>query len=371
MAEAVPLRPTPAVRLAADTLRIDALTVTDQAVIAYASELEEPELERFVLDALSVGARVLEREHAGAQADHVRVELERATENAERVLSDRTRTLPDQLATQLARHFDDESSAAVQHRVRALVQQALADSGGQVAQALAELRAEVRAERDLRAAVASERERSAGKGRVFEELLAERLQLIAAAQGDSCEHVGDEQSAGGKVGDVIVEIDAARGPSRGRIVFEAKHRQLSKPAALAELDSTRDCRDADYAVLVASSTDRLPARTHPLREYGGDKLLCAYDPDEPASEQMLAAAYSIARARVTLASTDANVLDSAAVRVAIERIVGALDDAREVKHSLTGANRAIENARTGVETIVSHVRGHVTDLQALLDTAHE
>ena len=46
------------------------------------------------------------------------------------------------------------------------------------------------------------------------------------------------KEATGKVGDVVVAIDACNGPARGRIVFEAKDRKsLSAPTAFKELDS--------------------------------------------------------------------------------------------------------------------------------------
>ena len=49
-----------------------------------------------------------------------------------------------------------------------------------------------------------------------------------------CRRGGRRPCAGptGKTGDVVVAIDACNGPARGRIVFEAKDRRLSKPEAL-------------------------------------------------------------------------------------------------------------------------------------------
>jgi len=367
MVEPIPVRASQTVRLADGNLRIDGLTVTDSATVAAAEALAEDERERFVLDALSVGVRVLGRERAGQAADHVRGVLEAATERVERTLADQTRGLSDELGVQLAKHFADGSTDAVQHRVRALVEKALTESGVEMSNALAELRAEVRAERDLRSAVASERERGAGKGRTFEQDVADRLDLIANAQGDVCEHTGDALgSGGGKAGDVVISIDAARGPSRGRVVFECKDTTLSRPAALAELDAARAVRDADFAVLVVARAEQLPARMHLLREYGGDKLVVAYDALEPAAEHVLQSAYSLARARVLADVHDATALDTEAVRQAVERIAGAVDDARKVKLALTGADKSIEAARAGVEIMAGRVRDHVAGLQALL-----
>ena len=88
------------------------------------------------------------------------------------------------------------------------------------------------------------------------------------------------KEATGKVGDVVVAIDACNGPARGRIVFEAKDRKsLSAPTALKELDSALAERSADFAVMLVPSDDRLPAKLQQLREYNGDKMLVALDPD--------------------------------------------------------------------------------------------
>ena len=66
------------------------------------------------------------------------------------------------------------------------------------------------------------------------------------------------KEATGKVGDVVVAIDACNGPARGRIVIEAKDRQACRrPKALKELDSAMAERSADFAVLVVP--DRRPA----------------------------------------------------------------------------------------------------------------
>ena len=79
---------------------------------------------------------------------------------------------------------------------------------------------------------------------------------------------------------MVVALDAAAGPSRGCIVFEAKDRRLSKPKFHEELDEALAQRDADYAVLVVPSEEEVPAKLHSLREYQGDKLVAVFDPED-------------------------------------------------------------------------------------------
>ena len=218
------------------------------------------------------------------------------------------------LARDLEKLFGDGSAASVQNRVRELVAEALvrsredlvrqfsaADGSNPLAdfkagaletitqaanrshatqrallQQLGELRKELQGLRDEKEKleeVGAEREKGTAKGRTFEESVADALDAMALRQGDVAEAVGDQLGASGKTGDVVVDIGACNGPARGRMVFEAKDRRLSKPRALEELDRALGDRDADFAVLVVPTAEELPAKLEPLREYNGDKLL--------------------------------------------------------------------------------------------------
>ncbi len=137
----------------------------------------------------------------------------------------------------------------------------------------------LRLEKEKLEEVEAERERGTAKGRSFEEAVAAAVDEIALAQGDVAEAVGDVKEATGKVGDVVVAIDACNGPARGRIVIEAKDSRLSKPKALEELDRAIAERSADFAVLVVPTDEELPAKLEPLREYNGDKMVVALDPE--------------------------------------------------------------------------------------------
>ena len=166
------------------------------------------------------------------------------------------------LSKSLDELFSDGSSSAVQHRIKELVAEALqrsredmtklftsSDGSNPLARTIDEIRAadkrqredlrqlalqvqQLRDEKQKLEELAEERERGTAKGRTYEEAVAESVDGIAAVQGDSCEAVGDERGAGGKKGDVVVGVDGCAGPPRGRIVFEAKDSQLTKPKVL-------------------------------------------------------------------------------------------------------------------------------------------
>ena len=310
------------VRTLGDRLVVDGLQVDDEVAVRLAKEREEAgeDLAKLVLDAIEIGARVLDREQTGAHADFVKAEFERTARQLDAEFTDRARQIAERLDSKvdevfgeenghvtkaLARHFGDESSVAVQNRVKALLDDvkvqmrddlrkqfssddennplagfqkaslaAMKQTSDQQAEHLRTMAekleamkielTELRAERDKHGELAAAEDRGTAKGRTYEEAVAEALDLIAAARGDDCDAVGDVRGTGGKVGDVVVAIDACAGPARGRIVFEAKNSKKSRNEALAELDAALAGRDADYAVFVVPSEDKLPAKTNPL-----------------------------------------------------------------------------------------------------------
>ena len=79
MEAATPLRQ-PNVRTLGEHLAIDGLVVDDEAAVRLVREREEAgdDPVKAVLDAIEIGARVLDREQAGANAEFVRAEFERA-----------------------------------------------------------------------------------------------------------------------------------------------------------------------------------------------------------------------------------------------------------------------------------------------------
>ncbi len=424
MEAAIPL-PISYVRVVDDTLVVERLVVEDESVARLVGERiaagEDPT--RLVRDAIGIGARVLDRESAGTQAEFVKTEFERVARELDAEFVERARRVAERLDAKvdeafgaehghvtrvLARHFGDESSEAVQHKVRTAVGEiavkmredlqrqfssdsdanplatfqrmavgAMRDSAQRQAEQLRAmdeklvgLREEVvklQGEREKLEELEAERERGTAKGRDFEESVFEALEGMAMMRGDTCDAIGDAPGAAGKKGDVLVAIDACGGPARGRIVFEAKDKKsLSRNEALAYLDESRAGRDADYAVLVVPP-DRLPARTWPLREVNGDKLFVTYDPeDEPLA---LEVAYGLARARVLMRRGETAGLDTDALRAEVERAVQAMEDVRRVKSQLTGATTAIEQARAILDAMATGVRGHLQEIDALLDAS--
>ena len=401
---------------------IDDLAVDDECTVRLVRTREEhgDDAVKTVRDAVEIGARVLDREQAGANAEFVKAEFEKAAHELNTQFTDRARQFAEffneridkvlgpengHLQRELEKLFSDGSTASVQNRVRELVGQELtrsrddlmkqfsaADGSNPLADfkagtirvlkaaeerqhetqqrllhQMAELEKQLQAlrlEKEKLEEVDAERERGTAKGRTFEEAVADAVDGIAIAQGDVAEAVGDMTEASGKVGDVVVAIDGCNGPARGRIVIEAKDRRLSGPKALGEMDQAMAERSADFAVLVVPTEEEVPPKMQLLREYNGDKLVVALDPE--GGSLALELGYRLARARVLMKRSDADGIDAGAVHDAAERAVAALAEERRIKQQLTAATTNIGKAYEGVEGMTARVRGLLEEIDALV-----
>jgi hypothetical protein len=422
MEAATPLR-SPHVRTLGDRLVVDGLVIDDECAVRLVREREEAGADpvRVVADAVEIGARVLDREQAGANAEFVRNEFDKVSREVEEAFAERAKAVGEALGQQLdqvfspdsghltkalERHFSDGSSTAVQNRVNEVVRETMAraqqdllqqfsSSDGKnplahftsqavstlrqasqrqdtnllaIQERMAALQQEVhalRAEREKLVELDAERDRGTAKGRTFEEVVAEALDGIAALQGDDCDAVGDTRGASGRVGDVVVALDACQGPSRGTIVFEVKTGKLSKNDALRELERAKEDRSADFAVLVVPSDDKVPARMRQLREYNGDKLIVAFD-SESEGTVALELAYSLARARVLMSRSETDGIDADAVRYTVERALNAMEMVRAIKNQLTGAKTSIDRSRDLIDTMADQVREHLRNVDRLV-----
>ena len=122
------------VRVHGERVLVEDLEVVDEATVRLVREHRDPV--RALLDMIEIGARVLNREQTGSRSSSVEAEFERQARVLETEFVDRARRVAERLDQKvdeafgpehghvtraLQRHFGDESSVAVQHRVQAVV----------------------------------------------------------------------------------------------------------------------------------------------------------------------------------------------------------------------------------------------------------
>jgi hypothetical protein len=387
--------------------------------------------EESVRDAIEIGARVLDREATQAEVDFVRREFERASTEVERAFVERAdavaRGLEDQLeqflgaeggmlakaleahgeelAELIAKNFGEGRSTAVQNQLRELVTGKLQESnqnllkqfsaadghnpladfkagivrqleqsnqlGRGLADRLVKIEGDLARLRDAgeaQAELEAERERSAVKGHGFEQRAFELVERMAEARGDVAHHVGHERSeAGGKRGDIVIELDAASSEPKGRIVLDTKDERLSRNEAWRVLNESLEERDASFAILVVASEEKVPARSEPLHEYEGNKMIVTLD-KEMFDPRPLELAYRYARCRCLLARDQSLELDAAGVRTAAEEALSALKDAQKVRLALTNITNTATGARGTFDDMVARVSARLEHVEELIAT---
>lgn len=415
----------PSVRVLADRILIEALSVSDERAAKVIRERQEagaPAAET-VAKAIEIGTRVIDSEGTATNVDYVQRAFEDRLGKLGENLSEALEDGSGEIARQIAEKFDVDRTDSVQGEIKQMLVAAAdfqrkeltgmltAEDGSnplvaaQARMASKMLEAEDRHRKQLaelrdshskesralqhRVSELTERfsqhlERNSGeellaeaeaagtrKGFSFEERVHEAIERIADARGDSATHTGGEGAeGGGKKGDSLVELGAGDGPSLGRIVFEAKDKKLSKNAAWAELNAAMAARAASFGVLVVAGTDRVPSGREPLHEYEGNKLIVAVDRDEPES-LALAVAYRLGAARLSMARDRDLTVDAPEVRAATEEALSCLRQAQAIRSALTGIKTSSDKARDGLNEMVVAVEVKLDRIDSLVAEAAE
>jgi hypothetical protein len=258
--------------------------------------------------------------------------------------------------------LDDEGSALARLRRELLV------TIEQLTKNNAEFQSQVRETLARLDARKREEARTPTHGIAFEERLGALLAEEAQRLGDLYEATGDTTGAikQCRKGDYVVELGAESVAAHARVVWEAKEKQsYSLRAALDEIGEARRNRQAQVGVFVFSRKTA-PEGVETLQRHGSD-IVVVWDAEDPQSDLVLRAAYSLARAlsvrerRSDQASQAVAEIERAARSV--ERQIGYLDDVRKWAETVKGHGEKIaersgkmaEELRRDVERLDSHV----------------
>jgi hypothetical protein len=214
-----------------------------------------------------------------------------------------------------------------------------------------------------------EEARSPRHGIEFEERLGALLNDEAQRLGDLHEATGDTTGVikNCKVGDHVIELGADSAASNARIVWEAKEKNGSSlRAAVDEIAEARRNRKAQIGVFVFSSKTA-PEGLQPLQRHGSD-IMVVWNPDDPASDIVVRAAYSLARClavreRRTDHESLAAILEIEQAARGIEKQVGYLEEVRKWAETVKGhgekivdrSARMVEELRRDVERLDAQI----------------
>lgn len=201
-----------------------------------------------------------------------------------------------------------------------------------------------------------EEARTTRHGVAFEEHLGALLAEEAQRLGDLYEATGDTTGSIKlcKKGDYVVQLGADAAAAHARIVWEAKEKQAySVRAALEEIEEARRNRQAQVGVFVYSRKTA-PEGLESLQRHGTD-VVAVWDADDPASDLVVRAAYSLARALAVRERASGESLAALgeleqAAR-SVERQIAYLDDVRKWAETVKGHGEKIaeRSARMGDE----------------------
>ena len=388
----LPSRPDPSIRIEADRILIDRLTLIDPGQAAWLAGQPEDERPVIVERALRIGLTALQSVGVTINLDAVRSEFDRfaeqnrsandrAAEALEQVLrtnfgdvdgrlprtleaflGDRGRlqSMVDELfdpkrrdsaigrmSTMLETYFDGDASRLATLLDPTRMGSPLHQFRSEVAAGFKAIAEKLVALEAAGAARAGERAKSAAKGADFETLLEGMLGDIARGANDLIERTGTDAGDAGrsKKGDFVLTLDpnVARGAEL-RIVVEAKDRKVSGRDMRDELREARTNRDAAVG-LVVFTPQHAPAGIAPFDVRAGD-VYCVIDPADP-DPATLEAAVRLARllALASLREHEAEV-DAAVLTEALAGIREQLETVRTMKTNLTQIG-STANAVTG------------------------
>lgn len=208
--------------------------------------------------------------------------------------------------------------------------------------------------------------RSTVHGREFERVGYGVIEKLCLKAGDVTEFVGNSAGALGrsKVGDCVVTLSADSAAAGARIVLEFKEDQTyTIRACLDELEQARKNRLAETGIFVFSKRSAA-ANLAPIQRFGLD-IVVVWDAEEEASDIVLFAALSIAKALSTRArASDALPVDVDEMEAAIHQIEKQVGHLKEIRVKAT-------TIRSGAESIIELADRIESEIRKRLDLLDE
>jgi hypothetical protein len=256
--------------------------------------------------------------------------------------------------------LDPDNGESPLARWRAEIVREVRDRGQAIETVLQELTTKLRLEDqkdDLMALTAI-------KGFDYEDIVFEVLQQIVAPLQDVPARVGNEAgSTGGKVGDMVVDIDpsSARGRSP-RYVVECKDRAMPLKKALDELDKAIANRDADAGLIVFSSGDVSPAAD--VFQWFRNRAIVVLDRESLDATPLRLACLWARWVSCRETSDDPSSLDPERIAGLVDAGLKSLKTASAIRGSHTRAKKAVDEAGRHLDVLIGEAEATLGELAA-------
>ena len=194
--------------------------------------------------------------------------------------------------------------------------------------------------------------KSTRHGLEFEQAVYALLAQTGQAAGDVVRHTAGTTGLikNCKIGDVVITLGPEHAAAGSRIVVEAKQDASYRLAdALGEIEQARKNRQADVGVFVFSKRTA-DWQIAPLGRYGNDVVL-VWDCEEPASDVILTAGVSLARALCARAAVERKGID-----VDFERMQRAILDVEKQAQGLEEIRKNAQSIRNCADKIEDRAR---------------
>lgn len=214
------------------------------------------------------------------------------------------------------------------------------------------------------------RTKSNRRGLRFEDMLANRLPILARGMGrvEHCAHTQGDKA--GNAGDYRISLEALPGTETVSIAVEAKSRagRLSANQIKTELKRARDNRDAAAGVLIAQSVESLPDGIG-FGQVSDRDFYVVYDPEE-GDETLVTCALYMAKvvALTTIANDHEADIDLAAATREVSIIRGLLERFSKMETCHSKIDKEVTIARTVAGDLRSDILAALRRLDSILSS---
>jgi hypothetical protein len=262
--------------------------------------------------------------------------------------------------TAVRRLLDPENDESPLCRWRTDIVREVRERGEAVETVLGELKLKL----DLDGQRSDLMELTAVKGFDYEDIVFESIQRIVTPLQDVPVQVGNEVgSNGGKVGDLLVQVDPSLARGRNpRYVVECKDRSLSLKKALDELDAAIANRDADAGIMVFAGAEACPSPE--VFQWFDRRAVVVLDRESLDPHALRLACLWARWVACRDATDDPDSVDTGRIATLIDEARRSLRTVSAIRGSHTRAKKAVDEAGRHLDSLVAEIDSALGELAA-------